>query len=64
MNGESKAKHLRVANTNIGPPGYIERGLAAVAQAFKDHIHIVVRTPNGNDYGKDLLRQHCEQSHF
>ena len=24
----------------------------------KDHIHIVVRTPNGNDYGKDLLRQH------
>lgn len=23
-----------------------------------DHIHIVVRTPNGNDYGKDLLRQH------
>ena len=25
---------------------------------FKDHIHCVVRTPNGNDYGKDLLRQH------
>jgi hypothetical protein len=23
----------------------------------------VVRTPNGNDYGKDLLRQHYEQSH-
>jgi hypothetical protein len=23
-----------------------------------EHIHIVVRTPNGNDYGKDLLRQH------
>jgi hypothetical protein len=23
-----------------------------------DHIHIVVRTPNGNDYGKDLLRLH------
>ena len=22
------------------------------------HIHTVVRTPNGNDYGKDLLRQH------
>ena len=29
---------------------------------YKDHIHIVVRTPNGNDYGKDLLRQHYEQS--
>jgi hypothetical protein len=22
------------------------------------HIHTVVRTPNGNDYGQDLLRQH------
>lgn len=26
--------------------------------ATKDHIHATVRTPNGNDYGKDLLRQH------
>ena len=25
------------------------------------HIHTVVRTPNGGDYGKDLLRQHYEQ---
>jgi hypothetical protein len=24
------------------------------------HIHTVVRTPNGNDYGADLLRQHYE----
>jgi hypothetical protein len=24
------------------------------------HVHTVVRTPNGNDYGKDLLRQHYE----
>jgi hypothetical protein len=23
----------------------------------RDHIHTMVRTPNGNDYGKDLLRQ-------
>lgn len=27
----------------------------------RHHIHTVVRTPNGNDYGKDLLRQHREQ---
>jgi hypothetical protein len=27
----------------------------------REHIHSVVRTPNGNDYGKDLLRQHYEQ---
>ena len=24
----------------------------------RDHIHVVIRTPNGNDYGKDLLSQH------
>ena len=24
------------------------------------HVHSLVRTPNGNDYGKDLLRQHYE----
>ena len=24
----------------------------------REHVHIVVRTPNGNDYGKDFLRQH------
>jgi hypothetical protein len=29
----------------------------------RTHIHTVVRTPNGNDYGKDLLRQHREQFH-
>jgi hypothetical protein len=23
----------------------------------RQHIHTAVRTPNGNDYGKDLLRQ-------
>jgi hypothetical protein len=28
--------------------------------ATRNHIHTVVRTPNGNDYGKDLLRQHYE----
>ena len=26
----------------------------------RQHIHCVVRTPNGNDYGKDLLRQHYQ----
>jgi hypothetical protein len=29
--------------------------------ANRNHIHTVVRTPNGNDYGKDLLRQHHER---
>ena len=30
-------------------------------EANRQHIHSVVRTPNGNDYGKDLLRQHYEK---
>ncbi len=34
----------------------MERGKPA-----REHIHTVVRTPNGNDYGKDLLRQHYQQ---
>lgn len=28
---------------------------------IRQHVHAVVRTPNGNDYGKDLLRQHYER---
>jgi hypothetical protein len=28
----------------------------------RNHIHSVLRTPNGNDYGKDLLRQHYQQT--
>jgi hypothetical protein len=34
--------------------------LADPKSPFKEHIHTVMRTPNGNDYGKDLLRQHYE----
>lgn len=42
-----------------------QRGIAfrQYTKPYKDHIHVVVRTPNGNDYGKDLLRQHYERSH-
>ena len=28
----------------------------------RHHVHTIVRTPNGNDSGADLLRQHYEQS--
>jgi hypothetical protein len=27
----------------------------------RQHVHTVTRTPNGNDYGTDLLRQHYQQ---
>jgi hypothetical protein len=33
-------------------------------QPSRDHIHTIVRTPNGNDYGNDLLRQHYERAHM
>ena len=43
--------HQRPANLrHIHTPGVPNR----------QHIHAVVRTPNGNDYGKDLLRQHYQ----
>jgi arylsulfatase A-like enzyme len=37
--------------------------LARSRTPTRNHIHAVVRTPNGNDYGKDLLRQHYERHH-
>jgi hypothetical protein len=40
-----------------------QRGVALDSDVpTRDHIHTVVRTPNGNDYGKDLLRQHRENA--
>jgi hypothetical protein len=39
-----------------------QRGVALeIDEPSRQHIHTVVRTPNGNDYGKDLLRQHHER---
>jgi hypothetical protein len=29
----------------------------------KFHTHTIVRTPNGGDYGVDLLRQHYQRFH-
>jgi hypothetical protein len=37
------------------------RHLGDPAKPNHEHIHTVVRTPNGNDYGKDLLRQHYQE---
>jgi hypothetical protein len=32
------------------------------AEPAKFHVHTIVRTPNGNDYGFDLLRQHYKHA--
>jgi hypothetical protein len=37
------------------------RRLYPAGVPYREHIHAVVRTPNGNDYGKDLLRLHYQQ---
>jgi hypothetical protein len=39
------------------------RHLADPKLPNREHVHVVVRTPNGNDYGKDLLRQHYARAH-
>jgi hypothetical protein len=41
-------------------PANLRHLAADPSQPNLEHIHTVVRTPNGNDYGKDLLRQHYE----
>ena len=42
-------------------PANLRQRAANPAAPNPEHIHVVVRTPNGNDYGKDLLRQHYAQ---
>jgi hypothetical protein len=42
-------------------PANLRQQAANPQQPSRQHIHVVVRTPNGNDYGKDLLRQHYQQ---
>jgi hypothetical protein len=39
-------------------PANLARFAQNPKQPTRSHIHCVVRTPNGNDYGRDLLRQH------
>jgi hypothetical protein len=39
-------------------PANLARFATDATQPTRKHVHAVVRTPNGNDYGKDLLRQH------
>jgi hypothetical protein len=41
---------------------YHQPGVALPDTGYnRRHAHAMVRTPNGNDYGRDLLRQHYER---
>jgi len=42
-------------------PANLRKFSSEPTKPTQQHIHCVVRTPNGNDYGKDLLRQHYLQ---
>jgi len=59
-----EAEALAEPYRGITTHGTVQPGLFPVRStgvSIRDHIHVVVRTPNGNDYGKDLLRQHLER---
>jgi hypothetical protein len=46
----------RARQAELPPP--LQRGIAFDNDApSRHHVHTVVRTPNGNEYGRDLLRQ-------
>ncbi|MFJ3666768.1 DUF3500 domain-containing protein [Streptomyces sp. NPDC090106] len=38
-------------------------GPGAQGDPTQQHIHTIIRTPNGNDYGVDLLKLHLETDH-
>ena len=59
---EDSAFYYRVHSPVILVEFDHQRGIVFDSDApSRTHIHTVVRTPNGNDYGRDLLRQHHEQ---
>ena len=62
--GEADAFYYRIQS----PVAFIEFDMHGGVfltnrEPAKFHIHTIVRTPNGNDYGIDLLRQHYRRSH-
>ena len=60
--GEADAFYYRIQS----PVAFIEFDMHSGVfltnrEPAKFHVHTIVRTPNGNDYGIDLLRQHYRQ---
>jgi hypothetical protein len=62
--GEDAVFYYRVHSPVIMIEFDHQRGVALeIDHPTRLHIHTVVRTPNGNDYGADLLRQHYARHH-
>jgi Protein of unknown function (DUF3500) len=60
--GEDSVFYYRVHSPVILVEFDHQRGIALDNdEPARTHIHTVMRTPNGNDYGRDLLRQHHAQ---
>ncbi|MFI6037249.1 DUF3500 domain-containing protein [Streptomyces sp. NPDC051315] len=49
--------------TASASPGTGPGGPGAQGEPTQQHIHTIIRTPNGNDYGVDLLKLHLETDH-
>ncbi|MDT0486757.1 DUF3500 domain-containing protein [Streptomyces doebereineriae] len=61
--GDSSATPSASASSSSdagGPGGGMGMGGGTPSQ---EHIHTIIRTPNGGDYGIDLLKLHLEQDH-
>ncbi len=43
--------------------GDLQVGDTYPAEPARFHVHTIVRAPNGNDYGRDLLAQHYRRHH-
>ncbi|WP_327659978.1 MULTISPECIES: DUF3500 domain-containing protein [unclassified Streptomyces] len=51
---------IELDSQDLGPIGKAAGWAAGMTQR---HIHAIIRTPNGNDYGKDLLSLHLALDH-
>ncbi|MEK8173653.1 DUF3500 domain-containing protein [Streptomyces sp. M19] len=69
--GDDDAFYVRVHSPVVAQPRGLGRGRlpgpGPLADAYgahqsdgptRKHVHSVIRTPNGHDYGRELLRQH------
>ena len=60
-NDDTSPFYYRIQNSVVLIEFDHQGPIALEGSRTRNHIHTVVRTPNGNDYGADLLRQHYER---
>lgn len=61
--GEADAFYYRIQSTVVFIEFDLHTGVFLTnKEPQKFHVHTIIRTPNGNDYGIDLLRRHYAES--